>query len=426
MYNFLKKLVNDFIGAVTDLVNIITGRGPILPTWNWQQETDPAAPGSNGEIDDLIQDYMRQHSVKAGQFALFVNGALRVSNAYTWGEPDYPITRTDHVMRVASCSKAFTTAAILDLLAPPTGKAVLKFDDKVFDILFPENPPEPVDARVKDITVEHLLEHTGGWDYRSGPGALSDWVFHLKEIGRYFDLHSPPGKKEFARYVLCEIPLNFDPGTRPQVLFTPPGQPSQAMDTYSNIGYVLLGMIVDEKSSSFIDHLNANLLSPLSITDVFVGKTREWDRLPNEVFYESPGSGPDATRDPFDPTSAPFPYGGDGSLKEVMDSGGGLIMSANSLAKFITQYNVSMTMLDPTKINELKPRQKTDATLSRQGAMPGTQAVARSFQVKGGSKTYDMALIFNRQDISKLDWGDGSNAFSRLVRHLDEKVRGNF
>lgn len=422
MYNFLKRLVNIVGGALTDLANIITGRGPILPPWNWQQETDPAAPQSSSDIDDLISAYMKQHSVKAGQFALYVNGALTLSSAYTWGEPDYPITRPDSVMRVASCSKAFTTTAILDLLAPATGTAKLKFDDKVFDILFPEKPPEPRDPRVKDITVQHLLDHTGGWNYRNGPNALSDWVFHLKEIGRYYGLNLPPTKEHFAHYVLCEINLDFDPGTRPQELFTPPGQPSKQMDTYSNIGYVLLGMIVAKKSSSFIDYLNTTLLSSLSITDVAVGRTREADRLSNEVLYESPGSGPDATRDPFDPGGAPFPYGGDGSLKELMDSGGGLIMSANSLAKFITKYNVAMTRLDPANITNLNVRQNNDMPRPRQGAMPGTHAVADSFQVKGGSKTYDMAVIFNRQDISKVDSGDGNNDFSRLVRHLENKV----
>ena len=436
----LRRVVNIVIGVLTDLANIITGRGPALPPWEWKQETDPFAAGSNSEIDELIKGHMRQQSIKAGQFALFVDGTLRMSSAYTWGESDYPVTRTDHVMRVASCSKAFTTAAILDLLDPATAiidpatnLPNLRFDDEVFDILFPpkENPPTPKDRRVKKITVEHLLNHTGGWNYRSGPGALNDWVFHMKEIGRYYDLHSPPGKKEFAHYVLCEINLDFDPGRRPDEYFTPPDfQPTKAMDTYSNIGYVLLGMIVEKKSAPFIDYLNTNLLAPLGITDVAVGSTREADRRSNEVFYESSGSGPDATIDPFDWAAAPLPYGGDGSLKEVMDSGGGLIMSANSLAKFATDNNILMTMLDPTKIPDQRVRQNNSRTVRRRGSMPGTEAVVSSFQVPlkvgQGDKTYDMALIFNRKDVSKMDWGDDSNDFLRLVRRLENKVRENF
>jgi CubicO group peptidase (beta-lactamase class C family) len=424
--NAVTAVVAFIIGVVNDLANILTGRGTPLPRWTWTVTADASAPRTNTDLDDLIKAYMQQHGAKAGQFSLFVNGMLTMSSAYTWGESDYPITKPDSVMRVASCSKAFTTAAILELLDPPAGTPPLRADEKVFDILLPPSIqpfPLPTDQRVKDITVQHLLEHTGGWDYRTGPNALGDWVFHLKKIGRDLGLHTPPEKSDFARYVLCNVRLDFDPGTRPHGLFTPPGQPTNPLDTYSNIGYVLLGMIVDTKASSFIGFLNGRVLQSLGISDVSVGKTRRNEAFPNEVSYESPYAGPDATRDPFDPTPAPLPYGGDGSRKEVMDSGGGLVMSANSLARFIGQNNAYLSNLDPNKsIPQLKAR--TNST--RYGSMPGTQAVAHCFQSKDGSKRYDMAVIVNKQDTSKKDPGDDSNDFERLVRHLDEKIQEVF
>ena len=424
--NAVKAFVNFIYGVANDVANFLTGRGAPFPPWSWTVNSDTSASRTNNEIDGMIKAFMQQHGVKAGQFSLFVNGNLTVSSAYSWGESDYPITKPDSVMRVASCSKAFTTAAILDLMDPPAGAPLLRADDKVFDILLPPSTrpfPLPVDSRVKNITVKHLLEHTGGWNYRTGPNALRDWVFHLKEIGRDLSMHTPPEKEDFARYVLCNVTLDFDPGMRPSELFTPPGQPSKPMNTYSNIGYVLLGMIVDAKASSFIGHLNNRVLRSIPISDVTVGKTRRADMLPNEVLYESPYAGPDATIDPFDPKPAPLPYGGDGSRKEVMDSGGGLIMSANSLAKFIGQNNVYLGTLDPTKtVRQLKMRQN----MTRYGSMPGTQAVAHCFQEKGGSKLYDMAVIFNKQDTSKTDPGDDSTDFDRLVRHLEGKIRDVF
>ena len=422
----VKAVVNIIYGAVNDLVNIITGWGAPRPPWTWTVNSDAAAPRTSTDIDDTVKAYMQQHGVKAGQFSLFVDGQLTMSSAYTWGESDYPVTRPDSVMRVASCSKAFTTAAILDLLDPPAGFPIIRADDKVSDILFPpaSTPCQvPADVRVKDITVKHLLEHTGGWNYRTGPNALADWVFHLKEIGRRLNLNGPTGKKDFARYVWCEVNLDFDPGTRPNELFTPPGQPTKAMDTYSNIGYVLLGMIVDAKASSFIGHLNNRILGPLGIGDVAVGKTRPEEALPNEVLYESPYFGPDATKHPADLSPARLPYGGDGSLKETMDSGGGLVMSANSLARFIGQNNVFLSALAPNvTLGQLKARRNA----TRNGSMPGTQAVGHCFQEKDGSKLYDMAVIFNKQDTSKMDPGDNSNDFDRLVRHLEAKVREAF
>ena len=429
MFKFIRDVVNAIIAGVSDLVNLVMGRGAPRPPWTWTVSPDVTAPSTNAEIDGMIKAYMQQHAVKAGQFSLFVNGNLTMSSAYTWGESDYPLTKPGSVMRVASCSKAFTTAAILDLMDPPAGFATLRADDKIFDILLPPSTrpfPWPTDPHVKDITVKHLLEHTGGWNYRTGPNALQDWVFHLKKIGRDLHLDGPTEKKEFATYVLCNVSLDFMPGTRPNELFTAPGQPTKAMDTYSNIGYALLGMLVDATASSFMGHLNNSILHPMGISDVAVGKTRREDALPNEVSYESPGLGPDATRGPYDPILAPLPYGGDGSRKEVMDSGGGLIMSANSLAKFITARNVVLGTLDPGKtLAQLKGRQ-VNVTLTRDGSMPGTQAAASSFQAKDGSRLYDMAVIFNKQDTSKMDPGDNSTDFDRLVRHLGDKIKEVF
>jgi CubicO group peptidase (beta-lactamase class C family) len=417
-----------FIGdIVTAIINALTGLVSSRRQWTWTLKSDPAAPATNNDIDELIRGYMKQHAVKAGQLSLFINGNLTMSSAYTWGESDYPITMPNSVMRVASCSKAFTTAAILDLLDrtdPHTGLPMLRADDKVFDILLlaPTHPfPMVADPMATDITVRHLIEHTGGWNYRTGPNVLNDWVFHLKKIGRDLELHGPTEKEDFALYVLCKIRLDFPPGTRPNELFTLPGKPTKAMDTYSNIGYVLLGMIVDAKASSYIGHLNSSILPSLGISDVTVGNTRRDQTLPNEVLYESAIFGPDATLPPRNLRPARLPYGGDGSRKEVMDSGGGLIMSANSLAKFIGHNNVLLEVLDPNHISELKKR----TNQPRQGSMPGTEALAYCFQEKGGSKLYDLAVIFNKQNVSKKDT-DNHDDFDRLVQHLEDKIREVF
>lgn len=413
-------------GIVNDVVNLATGRGAPVPPWTWTAVVDPATPAGDAGVDDLIKAYMRQHGVKAGQCALFVDGVLRMSSAYTWAESGYPITRTDSVMRVASCSKAFTTAAILALLDPPAGQPLLREDDKVFDLLLPPSTrpfPLPVDERVKEITVKHLLDHTGGWNYRTGPNQIRDWAFHLKQIGRDLGLGTATGNEHFTRYVLCDLRLDFDPGTRPVELFTLPGQPVDRMDTYSNIGYILLGRIVEARASSYMGFLDSRILRPLGIGDVSVGATRRDQRRDNEVLYESPYFGPDATRGPYDPKPARFPYGGDGSRKEVMDSSGGLVMSANSLARFVGSHNVMLPSLGPSATYA---RQKLRTNGTRTGSMPGTQAAAHCFQEKDGSKRYDLAVIFNKQDLSKTDPGDGNSDFERLLDRLEGRIRSAF
>src|SRR5262249_4765815 len=152
---------------------------------------------------------------------------------------------------------------------------------------------------------------------------------------------------------------------------------------------------------SYIQYLTEDILNSsvfcssntndfLNINDVFVGNTRLSDRRENEVIYEDPFVGPDATTDPFDLNSAPLPYGGDGAMTEVMDSGGGLITTASSLAKFIHTYNVDVKDI-PNTNDEIK-QEACRHESSRDGDMPGTSAFAKSFSNK--TVQFDFAVIF--------------------------------
>ena len=65
------------------------------------------------------------------------------------------------LFRIASVSKPFTAAAVLQLVEH--GK--LKLDDKAFDVLQLQEPKGvPFDERWKKVTILHLLHHTGGWN----------------------------------------------------------------------------------------------------------------------------------------------------------------------------------------------------------------------------------------------------------------------
>jgi N-acyl-D-amino-acid deacylase len=79
------------------------------------------------------------------------------------------------MFRLASLSKTVTAVAVLQLVQ----EGRLGLDDKVLPILgdLGPRPGRITDARVRDITVRHLLQHSGGWSRaRSGdvvfmPGA---------------------------------------------------------------------------------------------------------------------------------------------------------------------------------------------------------------------------------------------------------------
>ena len=411
--NIVNAVFNFFSSLATPIRNATSSRG-----WVWTVK-DPQGD-SKSEINEAFKNYMQHEGIRAGQFALHVNGTLKIATAYTWAEPDYMITETDSLMRVASCSKTFTQAAILDLIQVQHS---LTGDEHVFEFLgiTMNDPsvsadPSPADPKVRDIMVRHLFTHSGGWNVDSHP--THDWVFRLKEIGSRMGLHRPPTKQDFAKWMFNRA-LDFPPGTESH---------------YSNIGYLLLGMVVEKASGlpTYIDYLNQHLLSPLGISDVFVGATRLSGRRANEVEYHDPGIGPDATTDPSDNSLVPFPYGGDGAMTEVMDSGGGLITTATSLSKFIVNYNVLPSDIVDGNNQPTNRGRNGAAWLAKDGNMPGTSAIACSFLGDDGKTQFDMAFIFNQQDFGistgKQDFGHItlppiSDKFNRFTGSMTDLIK---
>ena len=63
-------------------------------------------------------------------------------------------------------------------------------------------------------------------------------------------------------------------------------------DTYSNIGYNILGRVIEVRSGlPYADYVTQTLLTPLAITDIKQGRTRPQDRDPREPNYEANGGG---------------------------------------------------------------------------------------------------------------------------------------
>lgn len=116
----------------------------------------------------------------------------------------------DSRFRLASVSKIVTSAMVLQLI----NEKKIELDQPLLDII---DIPEPKDSRIKKITVRMLLEHSAGFDR--------------------FKTYTPMltmGQKPWCPtnlQVLSETKLDFEPGTQTQ---------------YSNVGYCLLGAIVEK------------------------------------------------------------------------------------------------------------------------------------------------------------------------------------
>ncbi|MDO4777036.1 MAG: serine hydrolase domain-containing protein [Cardiobacteriaceae bacterium] len=150
-------------------------------------------------------------------------------------------------LRYASVSKVFTSMLVLKL----ANQGKLHPDDKVVDILATPKPWK--DARIGEITVAMLLEHTGGFDrLKSGTLMFSN------------------GNKPWCPTDLLQFAsarLDFDPDTQYQ---------------YSNLGYCLLGAIV-EKTTGLTFREAAEQAFALEKQGI---RFLDDDFLPDEIQYD--------------------------------------------------------------------------------------------------------------------------------------------
>lgn len=139
--------------------------------------------------------------------------------------------RIDTKLNIASVTKIFTAVAIFQLVEQ--GK--LSLADTVGKIL-PDYPNKQVAGKV---TVHHLLSHSSGLgDYHGAKYICRKGV--LRQIRDYLPL-------------FVDEPLSFEAGQRMQ---------------YSNVGYILLGLIIEKVSGeNYFDYVRNHIFKPAGMTD---------------------------------------------------------------------------------------------------------------------------------------------------------------
>jgi len=271
-------------------------------------------------FDDLMTEFVRTHQAPGAALAVTKNGRLVYARGFGWANLEDKIpAQPDSIFRIASISKPITAVAILQLVE----KGKLRLDDKVFDILKYTPHLEPgckADPRLKDITILHLLHHTAGWDRAESfaPMGIEGTLKIADALGV-----SPPGQQsDIIRYMMG-LPLDFDPGTKV---------------VYSNFGYLLLGRVIEKiTGQTYEDYVKRNVLGPLGITEMRIGRTAKEHRAPKEVtYYDERGRTTTARFGPQAGKTVPLPYA---RCVEIMDSHGGWIASAIDLARFSVAFD---------------------------------------------------------------------------------------
>jgi len=337
-----------------------------------------ASPDQGRALDAVIRDFMQRHGVRAGQLAVARAGRVLFERGYTYAGEAFGEVGPGSLFRIASLSKAFTAAVIAELVR--AGR--LRLDARVFPLLGYTRPrlaSQRPDPRINDITVAHLVGHLGGWDI----GKLGyDPTFDMRGVARKLGMRVRLSKWDFAHYIYGE-PLQFTPG---------------AEEHYSNIGYGLLGLVIEKVlNMEYVGAVRSLVVDPHRFGPVFLAHTLAQQRLPGEVVYDQPGTAPSQLVVDHE-VQAPLAYGGE-LIYENIDSSGGLLTTASTIARMIGSYAVW-------------GMGGRAAGSARSGSMGGTSSWAAS---RGDG--LDFCCIFNTRD-----FGDARDPMGALVASLNQAL----
>ena len=297
-------------------------------------------------LDDLMSGFLAKHQLPGASLAVGRAGQLLYSRGFGWSDVDTqkPV-QPDSLFRLASISKSITAIAVMQAIE----QGCLTLETPVLPLLRQVTSDQPVDHRWRDITVKHLLQHTGGWDRAKS----FDAMFRAVEFARELNVDAP-AKPEHIIRVMLQKPLDFNPGER---------------YAYSNFGYCLLGRVLEAiDRTPYGASIAKRVLSPLCLKHICLGRTLKKHRLPDEVtYYGAKGATGPSVFAPNVGQQVPWPYGG--WHLEAMDAHGGWTGSAPDLVRLAMSLEPYQTtsLLNANSLNAMWSRPAGAAGLNEAG-----------------------------------------------------------
>ena len=217
------------------------------------------------KFDAAIRRFMRYWDIKGASFALMKNDSLIYAKGYGYSNIQDSIEcEVKNVFRVASVSKLITAVAVMRLCE--TGK--LSTQDQVFgeegilcDSLFLNYR----DKKIKRITVEHLLRHTGGFANPHG-----DAAFNTDLVAKFLGKELPLSMDDMVEYA-TKIRLRAVPG---------------GWFNYSNLGYIILSKVIETAAGMpYETYVKDSVLAPMGCYDIHLANNFSDELRDNEVNY---------------------------------------------------------------------------------------------------------------------------------------------
>lgn len=239
-------------------------------------------------FDDMMTTFMDDNGITAGVLGLMQDGRIVYLRGFgeDYNGNDLP---ENALFRIASLTKPVTAAAIRQLVDDTVNTNAFDLGQDGGGILNFAPWPALGDNRQQNVTVFHLLNHQGGQNVDpdgDGVNDIPDWTYRETTIASQMGVDSPPGREATLRYILGQ-PLQQNPGDGTIFGTWPTGR------TYSNFGYLALGLMVEELSGqSYINYVRRNVLTPrmwVPSTEIHSGRTfRSWQNA-REPSYHSSG-----------------------------------------------------------------------------------------------------------------------------------------
>lgn len=374
------------------------------------------------QADNLIKSFMKTYSIPGLTIALSKDGKIVYMRGFGYEDRAKTIpVQPNNLFRIASCSKQITAIAIMKLFQE--GK--LSMSSKVFGtggIL--KNAPiistaTISDARIYEITVEQLLEHTAGWDrsvncnpnptppypyFFSGCDPINNPLSVSQELG----ISNPVSENYLTKYLL-QKGLNFVPGSK---------------YAYSNIGYLCLGAIIEELSGkTYENYVKSEILEPLGIYDMHTGGNLLSDKQEREVEYTSA----EGTNLSVYGTGIQVPWTYGGMNVHAMSAHGGWITTARDFVKLLCAvdgFASKPDILSAATITEMTSPPAVSPNYAKgwqvnsfgnwwhTGAIPGTAS-----QVVRASNGYNWFIIMNNRYNSNSFWSALDNLGWNIINN---------
>ena len=213
-------------------------------------------------LDESFQAYVEDNYFRGGSVGVLKNSRLVFADGE--GFTGKHTTHAWTVQPIVDISKTFTAVAILQLIED----GLLRMDDHVFGIggvLYYMRPDDEdsFNPQLNDITIEHLLRHTAGWDEMVGPvydPMLNAYFFrqgyNVVDIAKEMKTFGILNQDDIIRFMLAQ-PIQFQPGTAVR---------------HSNFGYCVLGRVIEEITDlPYETYVRKHILTPAGMWHTRLG-----------------------------------------------------------------------------------------------------------------------------------------------------------